>query len=346
MMTKNFLRRCYFFGLASLIFFLCFAGTCGTDPDGSSDTIDPIDLTFEDSPIDLQGNDALFAQNVSYGPYEENVFDIFLVDSEEPTPLIVYIHGGGFTSGSKGVVYLSARNEIRETLAGGASYATINYRLLEAVDDEGMIKCLNDSKRCIQFLRYHHEQLNIDPDRIALYGASAGAGTCLWMAFTDDMADPGADDPVLRESTRVSVIGCKGTQSTYDLMKWETVVFASLELTLEDMAALFGDEQGFLSFYGAETLEDLNTPEFLAYRASVDMLALMSADDPPFWVRNDQANAGIPADKGELQHHPLHAKALQDQAAFVGLSCQAYIPALDIADPAGDGVIEYLLDRL
>ena len=333
-------------GLAGLIFFLCFAGDCGTNSNGPGDTIDPIDLTFVDSPIDLQGNSALFAQNIAYGPYEENVFDIFLVDSEEPIPLIIYIHGGGFTSGSKGIVYLSARNEIRETLAGGASYATINYRLLEEVDDEGVLKCLNDSKRCIQFLRYHHEQLNIDPDRIALYGASAGAGTCLWMAFTDDMAEPGSDDPVLRESTRVSVIGCKGTQSTYDLMKWETVVFAPLGLTLEEMAALFGDEQGFLSFYGAETLEDLNTPEYQDYRASVDMLALMSADDPTFWVRNDQANAGIPADKGELQHHPLHAKALQDQAAVVGLSCQAYIPAMGIADPAGNGVIEYLLDRL
>ena len=347
MELKNYLKWICLPLLTILILFLGCTQPVENDDDDLQDDITPIELTFEDSPIDLQGNEAQFARDVSYGPYEENVFDIFLLEADEPTPLVIYIHGGGFTDGSKGIVYLSMRNEIRETLAGGASYATINYRLLDEVDTEGVIKPLSDSKRCLQFLRYHHEQLNIDPDRIALYGASAGAGTCAWLAFNDDLADAAADDPVLRQSTRVPVIGLKGTQSTYDLLKWETVVFTSLGMTLEDMAGLpDASESGFLSFYGIDSLEAINNPEIVEYRQNVDMLLLMSSDDPPFWVRNTIENTGVPADLSELFHHTLHAVALSEQADIVGLEYQAYIPPLGIADPADEGVIEFLLARI
>jgi acetyl esterase/lipase len=348
MVTNNKFWRKYLFGLAVLVFLLCIPGYSETDPNEPFD-VNIIDPNFVEPPFNLFGIDALFARDVPYGPYEDNIFDIFLVNSKEPTPLVIFIHGGGFVSGDKIVPYVADRSEIRAFLAAGCSYATINYRLLEEVDHEGVIKPMSDCKRCLQFLRYHHETLNIDPARIALTGASGGAGTSLWIAFNDDMADPNADDPVSRESTRVSVVGAKAAQSTYDIYKWETVVFAPLGLTIEDMANLIatdGSEQGLLSFYGADTIEDLSTPEYQAYRASVDMLALMSADDPPFWVQNKVENPGIPIDKGELLHHGLHAVALKERAAEVGLECQAYAPALGVTDPAGDGVVKFILDRL
>ena len=39
--------------------------------------------------------------NVKYGAHQRNVFDIWLADSDKPTPLAIYIHGGGFRAGSK-----------------------------------------------------------------------------------------------------------------------------------------------------------------------------------------------------------------------------------------------------
>jgi hypothetical protein len=53
-------------------------------------------------------------------------------------------------------------------------------------------------------------------------GGSAGAGTSLWLATHDDLADPAASDPVLRESTRLVCAVCNGTQATYDLTRWES----------------------------------------------------------------------------------------------------------------------------
>ena len=39
--------------------------------------------------------------NEKYGPHERNVLDFWKAKSASPTPLVVYIHGGGFTGGSK-----------------------------------------------------------------------------------------------------------------------------------------------------------------------------------------------------------------------------------------------------
>ena len=36
-----------------------------------------------------------------YGPHERNVLDLWKAKSTEPTPLVVFIHGGGFHAGSK-----------------------------------------------------------------------------------------------------------------------------------------------------------------------------------------------------------------------------------------------------
>lgn len=37
-------------------------------------------------------------KNVSYGPHERNVFDFWAAKSSHPTPLVVFIHGGGFVN--------------------------------------------------------------------------------------------------------------------------------------------------------------------------------------------------------------------------------------------------------
>src|SRR5262245_19417240 len=37
--------------------------------------------------------------DVSYGPHERNVLDLWLAKSDAPTPLVVFIHGGGFING-------------------------------------------------------------------------------------------------------------------------------------------------------------------------------------------------------------------------------------------------------
>jgi len=170
------------------------------------------DVPSDPSPIDLEGIQARFHADVAYGDNSLNKFDIFIARTKKPAPLVIYIHGGGFTIGDKSDAYAAGGPfVIRELLKNGISFASVNYQLLEQKDEDGVIKPLNDCKRALQFIRSESEVLNIDKEKIVLYGFSAGAGASLWIGFNDDMADIDNDDPVLRESTRLKGIANRTT---------------------------------------------------------------------------------------------------------------------------------------
>ena len=84
-------------------------------------------------------------KNVPYGPHERNVLDFWPAESKPPTPLVVYIHGGGFRGGSK--ESLNART-LRELLDAGISVAAVNYRL---VSHAPLPAAHDDCRRALQF---------------------------------------------------------------------------------------------------------------------------------------------------------------------------------------------------
>src|SRR5262245_13621302 len=65
-------------------------------------------------------------EDVRYGPHERNVLDFWKARSDRSTPLVVFIHGGGFVGGDKS----KGRGSAVQTrcLGAGVSYAAINYR--------------------------------------------------------------------------------------------------------------------------------------------------------------------------------------------------------------------------
>ena len=326
---------------ALLVFGFAIA-SCGSDAqDNTSDPPEPLELTPTDAPIPLGSIDAAYYQAIAYGPYDENLFDIYLPASDAPTPLLLYIHGGGFTGGSRDTS--GDADRVTSYLVEGIAYASIDYRLLRDFDPEGVIKPLTDSARCLQFIRYHAEQLNIDRERIILMGGSAGAGTSLWIGFNDDLADASNEDPVLRQSTRVSAMVAIATQATYDIGKWSTVVFAEYNLDLLGLADQLGLSQRLLDFYAIDDIELFDSPDILAYRAEVDMLDLMDAADPPFYVQNDLEPAAAPLTVNLAFHHANHALVLAEQADEIGLENVAYMKALGIADPSGEDSLEFSL---
>ncbi len=174
-------------------------------------------------------------------------------------------------------------------------------------------------------------------------GGSAGAGTSLWIGFNDDMADPDSDDPVRRQSTRVSAIVAIATQATYGIGKWSTVVFAEYNLDLLELANALGLAQALLDFYGISDVADFDSPAILDYRARVDMLDLMDAEDPPFYVQNDLEPAAAPLTVNLAFHHANHALVLAEEADAIGLENVAYMKALMIEDPSGEDWLEFSL---
>jgi len=320
--------------------------SCGSNSQaGTAPPPEPLDLVARAAGFDLGAVDAEYFEAISYGPYDENLFDIYLPASDEPTPLLIYIHGGGFTGGSRDMT--GSEDLVIPFLAEGVAFATIDYRLLTSPDPDGVIKSLEDSTRCLQFIRYHAAQLNVDPSNIILMGGSAGAGTSLWIGFNDDMADPSNEDPVLRQSTRVTALIAIATQATYDIGKWKTVVFEEYGIDLLSLANALGLAQTLLDFYGITDIDDFESPQILAYRAEVDMLDLMDAEDPPFYVQNDLEPAvgpeSAPLSVNLAFHHANHALVLAEQADEIGLENVTYIKGLMIADPSGEDPVTFSL---
>ncbi len=204
---------------------------------------------------------------MAYGPHERNVLDLWLADSDEPTPLVIFIHGGGFRQGDKASV--RGRPVVKQCLDAGVSFASLNYRFLEHA---GLPDILRDCARAVQFIRNNAKKWNIDPARIASYGSSAGAGTSMWLAFHDDLADPNSDDPVLRQSSRLAAAGSLDGQVSYDLRDWAKYVGASeYERPVAER----------LAFYGFQSQADHDSAQGDATMKDCAMIELISSDDPP-----------------------------------------------------------------
>ncbi len=309
-------------------------------------------MTFSESPIALGTVKAKYAGNAKYASDSRNVFDLWLAESKEPTPLIIFVHGGGFVQGDKTAAYNReakvgiGSNQIVEFLKNDISFMTINYRLLKHNENQGVLKSLNDVKNAVQFVKYHAEKLNIDPDRIALAGTSAGGGACLWMAFHDDMAEPDSQNPISRQSTRVAAVAVMEAQSTYDLIKWTDEVFPD-DVLSKDMLRKGGMAKRIVQFYGIQDISKLDSDEIKTYREKVDMLSMISSDDPPVYILNKQEfkpAKGVNA--GNLLHSPYHAVALKKEIEKAGIEHEIYIPAEGSKPSESQTVANFLIGKL
>lgn len=325
-----------------------------------------LDLSFSDAPIDLPNITADFAADVAYGDAERNVFDVFIPDCSDPTPLVIYIHGGAFTGGDKSAPYGRPEQvaQIQEFLSNCVAFATINYTLLElpeeggdleaAAAQGGFLTSLEDTARALQFFRYHYESLNIEPENVASYGASAGASASLWLGTKDDMADPENEDPVLRESTRLKAVGALHTQATLDVLDWEEILlpitepFASIlgGTDVPTLAAAVGATDLLLTLLGISSEDQLDSAELAEYLAGVDALELMDSGDAPIYTHNYETTTDDLLNM--LLHHALHAIAVKDRADEVGLESVAYSddPNFPLEDPSGESLTSFLMRHI
>ena len=279
--------------------------------------------------------------DLQYGDHKNAVMDVWIADSEKPTPIVVAIHGGGFKSGDKSKFHGCA--ELQACLKNGVSFASINYRFRDE-DSRGILACLLDSKRAIQFIRHQAKEWNIDKERVAAFGRSAGAGTTLWLACHDDMADPDSTDPVQRESSRIVVGGLIGTQATYDVLQWKDLLPLKGTLTSEIEKSR---EQNILVAYGAGSLDELNSEKGKSIRKELDMLAWMSADDAPIWMKNNMRGGDISLnDQNHLNHHPAHVACLKKRADEVGMRTVAIAPGVGLQPNPEISMIDFFFERL
>lgn len=269
-------------------------------------------------------------ENVKYGPHERNVFDLWQAKADRPTPLVIFIHGGGFVNGDKSQV--RNRAVVRQCLDAGVSFASLNYRFRDTASIQDILR---DAARAVQTIRSRAKEWNIDPSRIASFGGSAGAGTSLWLAFHDDLADPQASDPVLRESTRLAAAGSLNGQFSYDLREWPTVL---------GKTQFQRPEAELLAFY---RLASSATAEADRIMRDCSMIGLVSPDDPPVALACSFPDGEI-VDRGHYLHHPKHSTAVADRCKEKGIDCLLVLheEAAAERDSQAEKVVAFLIDKL
>jgi hypothetical protein len=243
--------------------------------------------------------------DLSYGPYPPNKLDLWLAKSDKPTPLIVFIHGGGFVGGDKSS---ASGQAIEQCLEAGVSFASINYRFRTEVPINTVLR---DSARAIQFLRSKADEFHLDKKRVAAFGGSAGAGTSLWLAFRDDLADPKAEDSVLRESTRLVCTVVSNGQSSYDPRFAEKSGIPRPN---------FERHSFFEPFYGIK-VADADTPEAYKRYEAAAPITYLTKDDPPELLNYSFQNVDVTnsSDLGLVVHHPKLGIALKEQMDKLGI---------------------------
>jgi acetyl esterase/lipase len=94
--------------------------------------------------------------------------NVYLPESDQPTAAIAWFAGGGFRLRD----YRMIRGSIFDQLARGVAIISFEYTL---ADEAKWPAQAYDGKAAVRWLRSKAQQYNIDPERIFIAGASAGA---------------------------------------------------------------------------------------------------------------------------------------------------------------------------
>lgn len=107
--------------------------------------------------------------------------NLYLPDSEAatPRPAVLLIHGGAWASGTRYQLYWYGRQLAKH----GYVAASLTYRMMPL---HRFPACVYDCKAAVRWLRDHADEYNIDPDRIAALGNSAGGHLAAMLATTKE----------------------------------------------------------------------------------------------------------------------------------------------------------------
>lgn len=247
--------------------------------------------------------------DVKYGPHARNVLDFYKAVSDRPTPVVLFIHGGGFRGGTNKKVN---QGMLKELLVAGISVASIEYRF---VADKPLPAAHHDSLRALQFIRSKAAQWNIDKKRFGAFGGSAGAQICMWLGFHDEMADTKSSEPLKRESSRLTCVMTNGGQTTMDMEWWKRWV-PGYTKQHRDRVELVGD---------------ITDDELRELVKDISAMSLITADDPPIFMSYGmKPDAPIPSDIKKAQgwkvHHVIFGIKLKEKMDQLGVEANLKYP--------------------
>lgn len=280
--------------MSVLVLALVLVAACGGDRAGTTPSTTERETTTASVAVTPTTPVPAVAADQAYAPASDaQRLDLYEPPGgSRPYPLVVIIHGGGWTVGDKRGELPSAA--IPGFLDLGYAVASINYRLAPAAVFPAQ---LIDVKAAIRYLRARADVYGLDPDRFAVVGESAGAHLALLLATTADVGT--FDDPAFGNVGVSSAV-----QAVVDFYGPSDLSTADSQRALNplcpddpdpNIAALLGASPG-------------DAPALAATASPVTYLH-SGQDLPPVFIAHGDADCVVPYQQSIALHDAIEAVA-------------------------------------
>ncbi|MCX7050184.1 MAG: alpha/beta hydrolase [Candidatus Sumerlaeota bacterium] len=212
------------------------------------------------------------------------MLDIYLpekTDAASSLPLIVWIHGGAWVGGTKN------NCPAMRMVPNGFVAASVNYRLSQEAIFPAQIE---DCKAAIRWLRVNAGKYNIDPNRIGVWGSSAGGHLVALLGTSGDVKDLEGSEGDLTVSSRVQAV-CDwfGPTDFLDIVKHPSNLKHDSPESPE--SKLIG---GYIL-----------APENKEKVARANPITYIKKDAPPFLIMHGDKDMTVPYQQSVLLHEAL-----------------------------------------
>ncbi|WP_254507284.1 alpha/beta hydrolase [Anatilimnocola floriformis] len=219
--------------------------------------------------------------DVEYGKAGERSLKLDVIQpkekSEKPRPCVVWIHGGGWQNGNK-----SSGTQRLSYLVATGNYVgvSVGYRLTDEAAWPGQI---HDCKAAIRWIRANAKTLGIDPEKIGVWGSSAGGHLVSMLGTSGDVAELEGKNGSPGVSSRVNCVVDFCGPSDFLAMGTE---HPKMNESTGSVYKLFGGP----------------IKEKLDVAKSASPVTFVSADDPPFLIVHGTADRTVDIRQAELLH--------------------------------------------
>ena len=212
-----------------------------------------------------------------------------------PFPVVINIHGGGFKFGDKGML-----SEItgKAMLKAGYAIASIDYRLSGEAQFPAAVQ---DARESVRFLRANAVQYNLNPDKMAVFGQSAGGNIAAMVGVTGNIGD--YDDASLGNAGVSSAVQAVIDQyGPTDFLQMDAQAKAQ-GCAASDQA--HNDASSFESAYIGAAIQTL--PDQVK---KSNPMTYISKDTPPFLIQKGDQDCTVPIESTKMLADALSAAKL------------------------------------
>lgn len=227
-----------------------------------------------------------------------------------PLPGLIFIHGGGWKSGHKE----DYRIYPQRFAAKGYVAATIEYRLS---DEATYPAAVHDAKAAVRWMRTEAETWQVDPERLGVIGASAGAHLAMMVAYSSDV--PRLDGPSRHPgvSSRVHAV---------------VNLYGPTDLT-SDFVRKNEQAGGLTRRFLGGSLDDR-----MELYQEASPVRYVSPDDPPTLILHGTIDDLVPIDQADL----LAAKLGEAGVPYVYDRLPGWPHAMDLSQAVNDRCVWFL----